>query len=87
MKYLIDTNIPLLILVDQDSAREARSFFERIPIKDCVISDFSSFNRALKANARGYRNDTNFMTMDYLRHGNLKLIYPCETTKSQTYCI
>lgn len=41
MKYLIDINIPLLILLDQDSSMEARSFFERIPMKDCVISDFS----------------------------------------------
>ena len=41
MKYLIDTNIPLLILLGQDSSSEARSFFERIPLKDCVISDFS----------------------------------------------
>lgn len=41
MKYLIDTKVPLLILLDQDSSMEARSFFERIPMKDCVISDFS----------------------------------------------
>lgn len=41
MKYLIDTNIPLLILLDQDSSGESRSFFERIPMTDCVISDFS----------------------------------------------
>jgi len=41
MKYLIDTNVPLIILLDQDTSGEARSFFERIPITDCVISDFS----------------------------------------------
>jgi len=32
--------------------------------------------QAFKANARGYRNDENFMTMMYLRHGQLKLNLP-----------
>ncbi|WP_372238744.1 hypothetical protein [Methanospirillum purgamenti] len=30
----------------------------------------------MKRNARGYRNDENFMTMIYLRHGQLKFDIP-----------
>jgi hypothetical protein len=30
----------------------------------------------LKTNARGYSNDENFMTMIYLRHGQLELGLP-----------
>ncbi len=35
--------------------------------------------QTLKANARGYRNDENFMTVIYLRQGHLKLNLPTET--------
>lgn len=41
MKYLIDTNVPLMVLLDQDYSSEARIFFETIPMHHCVISDFS----------------------------------------------
>jgi predicted nucleic acid-binding protein len=41
MKYLIDTNVLLLVLLDQDSSSEARHFFETVPMQQCVISDFS----------------------------------------------
>ena len=41
-----------------------------------LLEGLNSMIQALKANARGYRNDENFMTMIYLRHGNLKFNLP-----------
>ncbi len=41
-----------------------------------LLEGLNSMIQALKANARGYRNDENFMTMIYLRHGQLKLNLP-----------
>ncbi len=44
-----------------------------------LLEGLNSMIQALKSNARGYRNDENFMTMIYLRHGQLKLNLPTET--------
>ena len=41
-----------------------------------LLEGLNSMIQALKANARGYRNDENFMVMIYLRHGQLKLNLP-----------
>ena len=41
-----------------------------------LLEGLNSMIQALKANARGYRNDENFMTMIYLRHGQLKFNLP-----------
>ncbi|NLV28141.1 MAG: transposase [Methanomicrobiales archaeon] len=41
-----------------------------------LLESLNSMIQALKVNARGYRNDENFMTMIYLRHGNLKFNLP-----------
>jgi transposase len=41
-----------------------------------LLEGLNSIIQALKTNARGYRNDENFMTMIYLRHGNLKFNLP-----------
>jgi transposase len=41
-----------------------------------LLEGLNSMIQALKANARGYRNDDNFMIMIYLRHGNLKFNLP-----------
>jgi len=37
------------------------------------LDGLNSLIQALKANSRGYRNDDNFMTMIYLRYGQLKI--------------
>ena len=34
-----------------------------------LLKGINCMIKALKANPRGYRNDENFMTMIYLRHG------------------
>lgn len=41
-----------------------------------LLEGLNSLIQALKRNARGYRNDENFMTMIYLRHGQLKFDLP-----------
>lgn len=41
-----------------------------------LLEGLNSLIQALKANARGYRNDENFMTMIYLRYGQLKFTLP-----------
>jgi len=41
-----------------------------------LLEGVNSMIQSLKANARGYRNDDNFMVMIYLRQGNLKLDLP-----------
>ena len=41
-----------------------------------LLEGLNSMIQALKVNARGYRNDENFMTMIYLRHGQLKFNLP-----------
>lgn len=41
-----------------------------------LLEGLNSLIQALKANARGYRNDDNFMTMIYLRLGQLKFDLP-----------
>lgn len=41
-----------------------------------LLEGLNSLIQALKANARGYRNDDNFMTMIYLRYGQLKFDIP-----------
>lgn len=41
-----------------------------------LLEGLNSMIQSLKANARGYRNDENFMTMIYLRQGQLKLDLP-----------
>ena len=41
-----------------------------------LLEGLNSMIQSLKANARGYRNDENFMTMIYLRQGQLKLNLP-----------
>lgn len=41
-----------------------------------LLEGLNSLIQALKVNARGYRNDENFMTMIYLRHGQLKFRIP-----------
>ncbi|MCX6690720.1 MAG: transposase, partial [Methanoregula sp.] len=40
------------------------------------LEGLNSLIQSLKANARGYCNDDNFMTMIYLRHGLLDLHLP-----------
>lgn len=35
------------------------------------MEELNNIIQAHKVNARGYRNDENFMTMIYLRHGQL----------------
>jgi len=41
-----------------------------------LLEGLNSMIQALKANARGYRNDEIFMTILYLRHGQLKRNVP-----------
>lgn len=41
-----------------------------------LLEGLNSLIQALKRNARGYRNDQNFMTMIYLRYGQLKFDLP-----------
>lgn len=41
-----------------------------------LLEGLNSMIQTIKANARGYRNDENFMTMIYLRLGNLKFNLP-----------
>lgn len=46
-----------------------------------LLEGLNSMIQSLKANARGYRNDENFMTMIYLRQGQLKLNLPIQNTE------
>jgi transposase len=41
-----------------------------------LLEGLNSLIQGIKSNARGYRNDENFMTMIYLRLGNLKFNLP-----------
>ena len=41
-----------------------------------LLEGINSLIQALKVNARGYRNDENFLTMIYLRQGQLKFDLP-----------
>lgn len=45
-------------------------------ISNGLLEGLNSLIQSLKANARGYANENNFMTMIYLRHGQLKLDLP-----------
>ena len=44
MKYLVDTNVWLELLLRQTRAEEARAFFERIEANQLVISEFSLYS-------------------------------------------
>lgn len=51
------------------------NFFEN-RFSNGLLEGLNSMIQTLKANARGYRNDENFMTMIFLRHGNLQFNLP-----------
>ena len=51
------------------------NFFEN-RFSNGLLEGLNSMIQALKANARGYRNDENFMNMIFLRHGNLQFNLP-----------
>ncbi len=44
MKYLVDTNVWLEVLLNQDSAAEARSLFETIESDQLAITEFSLYS-------------------------------------------
>ena len=47
MRFLVDTNIFLEVLLNQQSAREARSFLQKSDVHELFISDFSLHSIAL----------------------------------------
>jgi hypothetical protein len=56
MKYLIDTNVPLLILLDQDTTSEAQSFLKEVQLTDFVISDFALHSIGVILTRKGRKN-------------------------------
>jgi hypothetical protein len=44
LKYLIDTNIWLELLLEQEKEEEVRSFFERVSVENIAITDFSVYS-------------------------------------------
>lgn len=52
-----------------------------------LLEGLNSSIQTLKKSARGYRNTRNFMTMAYLRMGNLHFDYPHETAKNHGSCM
>lgn len=44
MKYLIDTNIWLELLLEQEKQDEVRTFFEKVPVDNIALTDFSVYS-------------------------------------------
>jgi len=47
MRYLLDTNIVLELLLNQDKAEDVISFLEQTPMEECCLTDFALYSIGL----------------------------------------
>jgi predicted nucleic acid-binding protein len=74
MKFLIDTNIFLEVMLNQQHAQEAKSFLQESDIHEYFISDFSLHSIALILLRRRAFNLLECFIADTVRSGSIRVL-------------
>ena len=82
MKYLVDTNIWLELLLEQERAGEARRFLEIVDGGDLVLSEFSLYSSGLMLIRLGKGSAFQDFLEDTLQQGDVhRLMLPLDGLK------